>query len=307
MKKTFNLRQIKARLPFWLIVFVLLSCTTPQAAGTPFENNTVPKELGKPVLINLNGYYFLYMHPIPPFQSEERVFVPLYHFTNLLAVGTMYEYGADVEKPPLSVLLTRGNIEVAINNKSVVTITNTKTGQKTTPAYSGNETIWRELEDNLYGVYVALDIFKDAFGIEVKYDAATDTVYVVDTEYDFTGFLQIDELLYKVQATPIIRPIKFSLEVTNEPKNYEDSAFKLTLEIQASDDYTGKAEDISVALLAFYPGAGVLFTGNSTIKPFTCQNGTKKNQFVCVENLPPEQEFKSPLWYIFSRMGVRIK
>ena len=289
-------------------MFVLLSCSLPKAAVTPFQNDNVPKDLGEPVLINLNGYYFLYMQPIPPFMSDGRVFVPLNQFSDdLLSVTTKYKYKEDVEIAPMSALITKGNIEVAISNKSVVTITNIKTGQKTTPAYSGTETIWREVEDNLNGVYIALDIITDAFNIDATYDPDTDTLYMVDTESDFTKFLETDKSLYKVQPTPIIRPTKVSLELTNKPKTYEDSAFKLTVEIQAPDDFTGTAEDISVALVGYFPGARIRFSGNSTIKPYTCQDGAKKNTFVCVEDFPPDTEFKSPLRYIFSRIGVRIK
>jgi hypothetical protein len=305
MKKTFNLRPITARLPLWLLAFFLLSCTTPQAAVTPFQNDNVPKDLGEPVLLNLNSYYFLYTYPISPFKSDGRVFVSLYRFAGLLQVGYKLEEGKNPQGT-LSGVITRGNIKVSIDNQSVVTITNTQTGQTTTTAYSGKK-ILRKVEDSLDGFYIALDIFKDAFGMEVKYDTATDTVYVVDTESDFTEFFQIEQILYNVQPTPIIRPTKVSLELTNEPKTYEDSAFKLTVEIQASDDYTGNAEDISVALVGYYIGARIRFSGNSTIKPYECQNGTKRNTFVCVENFPPDTEFKSPLWYIFSRLGVRIE
>jgi hypothetical protein len=297
-----------ARLSFSLLVFVLLSCSTPPTAvAAPFQNDTVPEKLGEPVLINLNGYYLLYMEPVSPFISEGRVFVPLYRFAVLLNSGGKFEYKEDVTKAPLSVLLARENIEVAITNTSTVTITNTQTGQVTTPPYSGTEKVWRELKDNLYGVYVPLDIFKDAFDIDVRYDAETFTYYVVDTKSDFTQFLPANELLYKVQPTPIIRPTRLKLEVTNGATKYEESAFKITLEIKAPDDYSGKVEDISVALLPSYEGCCYAFLGDSTIRPFTCQNGTEKNRFVCVENLLPEEQFKSPLQYIFSRIGVRIE
>jgi hypothetical protein len=306
MKKTFNLRPITKRLPLCLFAFVLLSCTTPQAAVTPFQNNTVPEKLGEPALVNLNGYYFLYMHPISPFKSNGRVFVPLYRFSALLNVVKDYEYGQDPQHAPISAIIARGDIELSINNKSVVTITNTQTGQKTTPAYSGTETVWREVEDNLYGVYVALDIFKDAFGIEVQYDATRDTHYVVDTQSNFTEDLPIDKLVYKVQSTPIIHPTKVSLEVTNKPTLYEYSEFRLTLEIKTPDDFTGNVEDISIALIGHYDSATTSFSGDSTIRPFTCQTSTQKNTFVCTENFTPDQAI-SPLRDIFSRIGVRIK
>jgi hypothetical protein len=309
MKKLLSFNQLIARLPFCMLAFALLSCTTPPtASATSFQNDNVPQDLGKSVLLNLNGYYILSMEPVPPFMSEGRVFVPLYRFAALLAVGKEYKYGEDVERAPVSAVLARDNIEVAINNQSIVTITNTQTGQTITPAYSGTETIWRQIKDNLYGVYIPLDIFRDAFGLEVNYDAETFALHITDSNSEFTRRLDEEAtLLYKVQPTPIIRPIKFKLEVTNDPEIYEDSAFKITLEIQVPDDYGGKAEDISVALLAAYEGGVVAFAGDSTIRPFTCQNGTQKNTFVCVENLLPEEQRRSPLQYIFSRIGVRIK
>jgi hypothetical protein len=298
------------RLVFILLVFVLPSCASPSTASAKtFQNNTVSEDVGEPVLLNLNGYYILYMEPMSPFVSDGKVFVPIYRFTDLLSVGTKFTYGANVESAPISVVLSKGNIEVAINNKSIITITNTQTGEVTTPAYSGIEKVWQELKDNLYGIYIPLDIFKDAFNINIKYDDETATVYILEPSSYFTSRLDEEDntLLYKVQPTPIIQPTKFSLEVTNGATKHEESAFRITLEIQAPDDFDGKAEDISVALLPNYEGCCYRYSGDSTIRPFICQNGTKKNLFICVENLLPEDQFKSPLQYIFSRIGVRVK
>jgi hypothetical protein len=310
MKKVFSLKQVIVRFPFYVLIFVLLSCSTPPAAvAASFQNDTVPKDLGEPVLLNLNGYYILYMEPVSPFMSDGRVFVPLYRFAVLLDIEPKFEYGEDVEQAPLSVLLSRDKIEVVITNRSVVTVTNTQTGQTTTPSYSGTETVWRELKDNFYGIYLPLDVFKDAFGINVRYAAETATLYVVSDQSYVTNSLDKEEntLLYKVQPTPVIRPTKFKLEITNGATQYEYAAFRITLEIKAPDDYTGKAEDISVALLPFYEGCCYAYAGDSITRPFICQIGTEKNTFVCIENLLPEEQFRSPLQYIFSRIGVRIK
>ena len=321
MKKRFNLKAIIIRLPFIPVLLFLTACTPtpapkpiPVTKFEPFQSGNVPKDVGEAVLLNVNGYDFLYMYPLPPFKSDGRIFVPLDRFLATLEIGTTYTYGTDVTQPPLSVVISKDRIEAEITNDSKVTITNTKTGEVTTPNYSETEKVWREFKDNLnsiyqppLGIYVALDIFIDAFKVDAKYDAESNTLYVVSKESEFPKYFRLDDDIYKVQPTPIIRPIKANLELTNQPKHYEDSAFRLTLYIQAADDYTGTAEDISVALIGFYPGARVRFAGDSLTKPFTCQNGTKKNTFICVEDFPPDEEFKSPLWYIFSRIGVRIK
>ena len=299
-----NFRPITARLFLCLLAFVLLSCTTPQAAVTPFQNNTVPENLGEPALINVNGYYLLYMYPVSPFESESQVFVPLYRFARMLTSETSFFYKQGSEGAPVRAEFDRENVKVSIDNQSVITITDTQTGQTTTPDYSGKY-VWREIEDNLNGVYIPLNFFRDAFGIGMQYKGDIDTYFVTDPKAVFTE--RIDgKLYYDVQSTPIIHPSKVSLEVMNKPNIYERSEFRLTLEIKADDSFSGKAEDISVALPALYDSATLAFAGDTTIRPFVCQTSAQKNTFVCTENFMPDQAI-SGLGYIFSRIGVRIK
>ena len=302
------LQHKRLTLPLYFLVFVLLACTPPVVTIEPFQNENVPEALGEPVLINLNSYYILYMHPVPPFKSGGRVFVPLNHFAILLAVEPTFTYGVDVEKAPLSVLLSRGTTEVAINNESLVSITNTQTGQTTT--YS-EKMIWREVEDSLYGVYVPLDIFKDAFGVDVDSDE-TGTIYVIDSELNnnpsintFTNFLAENTYFYEVQTTPIILPTKVSLEDTKD----EEALWKIVLEIKVPEGASVATKDISVGFAASYEGCCVYFEGDDQFESYTCQDSTANKNLVCIDYFPQNDEVirDAPLRYIFSQIGIRIE
>lgn len=187
----------------WFLVCLLAtglsSCMLQASTLTAYKNNVVPQELGKAALINLDGYYFLYMYPVPPFINEGRVFVPLDRFAALLAVDTVYTYGLGAEKAPARVKLSRGNTTVALDKDSVITMTDMDTERVTVPSYSGAETLWQAVRDDIYGVYIALEIFKDAFNINITYDANADTYFVIDDVSEFTKKMWLADFLNEVK------------------------------------------------------------------------------------------------------------
>lgn len=314
MKKVLSFTHLSRQFAFFLLALVPLSCTPPVVVAEPFQNENVPESLGEPVLLNLNGYFLLHEEPISPFIRDGQVYVPLYDFGGLLASEAIYDYVNGFEEPPLSALLLKNNMALKINNESVISIINTDTNETISPSYSGNEDIWLEVDDTFYGVYVPLNIFVDAFGIDVSYNNKTQAfdISTVHPDSSFARLLKDNEiLLYDLQATPIVKPTKVKVEIIEEATPHMDATLELTLEIQALTKNEIAAEDISVALLAFYEGAGVSFSGDTTIKSFTCETLREENHFRCTEVFiapggPDGGLYRGRFRYFFSHMGVRV-
>ena len=116
-------------------------------------------------------------------------------------------------------------------------------------------------------------------------------------------------LLYEVKSTLSVGPTHVRVEVIKEATPYEDASHRLILDIQSLSATTLAAESIR-CLLDSYEGAGLGFSGDSTIRPFTCESLAQTNHFRCTEILfhlvVPMAGCIEDVFAIFSRMGVRI-
>lgn len=86
-KESYCIKYILIGLTSYLLLCLLPACNVSKTTKVQhFTSDAIPKNVGDPVLLNLNSYYFLYMHPFPPFKSEGRIFVPLDRFAVMLGI-----------------------------------------------------------------------------------------------------------------------------------------------------------------------------------------------------------------------------